>query len=43
MIEKRIHHESYSGEDLWKDMVESEERRLKEREAARARARARVD
>jgi len=40
MIEKRIHHESYSGEDLWKDMVESEERRLKEREAAKARAKA---
>ncbi|CUS15370.1 unnamed protein product [Tuber aestivum] len=40
MIEKRIHHESYPGEDLWKDMVESEERKLKEREAARARARA---
>ncbi|PWW76727.1 hypothetical protein C7212DRAFT_344196 [Tuber magnatum] len=40
MIEKRIHHENYPGEDLWKDMVESEERKLKEREAARARARA---
>ncbi|RPB02654.1 hypothetical protein L873DRAFT_1802129 [Choiromyces venosus 120613-1] len=40
MIQKKIHHESYSGEDLWKDMVESEERRLKEREAARTRAKA---
>lgn len=31
LIEKRIHHERYRGEDLWRDMVESEERKLKER------------
>jgi len=34
MIEKRIHHERYAGEDQWMDMVEAEERRIKEREAA---------
>jgi hypothetical protein len=28
MIEKRIHKEEYSGQDLWKDMVATEERRL---------------
>jgi len=33
-IEKRIHHERYAGEDQWRDMVESEERRMKEREEA---------
>jgi hypothetical protein len=37
LIEKRIHHESYAGEDLWKDMVEGEERRLKARKEAAAR------
>ncbi|KAK5144149.1 hypothetical protein LTR04_001662 [Oleoguttula sp. CCFEE 6159] len=34
MIEKRIHHERYAGEDQWRDMVEAEERKMKEREAA---------
>lgn len=34
MIEKKIHHERYSGEDQWMDMVEAEERRMKEREKA---------
>lgn len=34
MIEKKIHHERYSGEDQWMDMVEAEERRMKEREEA---------
>lgn len=28
MIEKKIHKEEYEGQDLWKDMVEAEERRL---------------
>ncbi|KAF2966475.1 hypothetical protein GQX73_g7078 [Xylaria multiplex] len=28
MIEKRIHKEEYSGQDLWRDMVAAEERRL---------------
>ncbi|KAI5776181.1 hypothetical protein EDC01DRAFT_488815 [Geopyxis carbonaria] len=28
MVEKRVHHENYAGEDLWKDMVEAEEKRL---------------
>ncbi|KAH6656941.1 mitochondrial hypoxia responsive domain-containing protein [Truncatella angustata] len=31
LIEKRIHKEEYEGQDLWKDMVAAEERRLKER------------
>jgi len=34
MIEKKIHHESYAGEDLWRDMVEVEERKIKERDQA---------
>ncbi|KAG5983516.1 hypothetical protein E4U55_007982 [Claviceps digitariae] len=28
LIEKKIHKEEYEGQDLWKDMVEAEERRL---------------
>ncbi|KAI0392782.1 hypothetical protein F5Y17DRAFT_339917 [Xylariaceae sp. FL0594] len=28
IIEKRIHKEEYEGQDLWRDMVEAEERRL---------------
>ncbi|KAI3322721.1 mitochondrial hypoxia responsive domain-containing protein [Xylariaceae sp. AK1471] len=28
LIEKRIHKEEYEGQDLWRDMVEAEERRL---------------
>lgn len=31
-IEKKVHHERYAGEDQWKDMIESEERKIKERE-----------
>ncbi|KXT05881.1 hypothetical protein AC578_344 [Pseudocercospora eumusae] len=34
MIEKKIHHERYQGEDQWMDMVAAEERRMKEREEA---------
>ncbi|PPJ57101.1 hypothetical protein CBER1_00610 [Cercospora berteroae] len=34
MIEKKIHHERYAGEDQWMDMVEAEEQRMKERERA---------
>jgi hypothetical protein len=34
VIEKKIHHEKYAGEDQWRDMVEAEEARIKEREAA---------
>ncbi|KAK0508397.1 hypothetical protein JMJ35_009481 [Cladonia borealis] len=34
LIEKKVHHERYEGEDQWRDMVETEERRMKEREAA---------
>ncbi|KAI1804731.1 hypothetical protein F4811DRAFT_518894 [Daldinia bambusicola] len=30
LIEKRVHKEEYEGQDLWKDMVAAEERRLKE-------------
>jgi len=33
MIEKRVHHERYPGEDQWMDMVAAEERKMKEREA----------
>jgi len=33
-IEKRIHHERYEGEDQWRDMVEAEERRMKDRAQA---------
>lgn len=29
MIEKRIHHERYEGEDQWMDMVATEERKMK--------------
>ncbi|RDA92895.1 hypothetical protein CP533_3869 [Ophiocordyceps camponoti-saundersi (nom. inval.)] len=31
-IEKKVHREEYEGQDLWKDMVEAEERRLKAEE-----------
>jgi len=31
MIKKRIHHEEYEGQDLWRDMVDAEERKLNER------------
>jgi len=34
VIEKRIHHERYAGEDQWREMVEAEEQRIKERDAA---------
>ncbi|PFH61263.1 hypothetical protein XA68_17836 [Ophiocordyceps unilateralis] len=33
VIEKKVHKEDYQGQDLWKDMVEAEERRLKAQEA----------
>jgi len=32
MIEKKQHKEEWAGEDMWKDMVQAEEQRLKERE-----------
>lgn len=34
MIEKKIHHERYAGEDQWRDMVAAEEERIREREEA---------
>jgi len=34
VIDKKIHHESYAGEDQWRDMVEAEEQKLKGREEA---------
>jgi len=34
IIEKKIHHERYAGEDQWMDMVAAEEQRIKEREEA---------
>ena len=36
IIEKQIHHESYEGEDQWRDMVEAEEQKIKEREERHA-------
>ncbi|KAF2397153.1 hypothetical protein EJ06DRAFT_559274 [Trichodelitschia bisporula] len=33
IIEKRIHHERYAGEDQWREMVDAEERRMNERKA----------
>lgn len=35
VIEKKIHHEKYKGEDQWMDMVAAEEERMKEHEQAR--------
>lgn len=32
MVEKKIHHERYQGEDLWMDMVKGEEQRMKRRQ-----------
>jgi len=32
LIEKRVHKEEYQGQDLWKDMVAAEEKRIKERD-----------
>ncbi|OLN84312.1 Respiratory supercomplex factor 2-like protein [Colletotrichum chlorophyti] len=34
LIEKKIHKEDYEGQDLWKDMVAAEERRIAARKAA---------
>lgn len=34
LIEKKIHHERYAGEDQWRDMVEAEEQKIKAREEA---------
>jgi len=34
LIEKRIHHERYAGEDQWRDMIAAEEERMKERDEA---------
>jgi len=31
LIEKRIHHEAYEGEDLWRDMVAAEEKKMANR------------
>ncbi|KAJ6256533.1 hypothetical protein Dda_8395 [Drechslerella dactyloides] len=39
MVERKIHHEQYKGQDLWMDMVRGEEERMKRRkeeEAAKA-------
>lgn len=35
LIEKRIHKEEYEGQDLWKDMVAAEERRLEKQKQER--------
>lgn len=43
MIEKKIHHEAYAGEDLWRDMVETEERKIAARNAAKEKASAKVE
>jgi hypothetical protein len=34
LIEKKIHHEAYEGEDLWRDMVATEERKIAARKTA---------
>ncbi|MCJ1307289.1 hypothetical protein MMC25_000935 [Agyrium rufum] len=34
VIEKKVHHEAYRGEDQWRDMIEAEEQKMKEREEA---------
>ncbi|UQC88066.1 uncharacterized protein CLUP02_13588 [Colletotrichum lupini] len=34
LIEKKIHKEEYEGQDLWKDMVAAEERRIAARKAS---------
>ncbi|KAK6330507.1 hypothetical protein TWF696_003396 [Orbilia brochopaga] len=31
MIERKVHHEQYAGQDLWMDMVRTEEERMKKR------------
>lgn len=36
LIEKKVHHEAYEGEDLWRDMVAAEEEKIKARKAAAA-------
>ncbi|KXX80447.1 Respiratory supercomplex factor 2, mitochondrial [Madurella mycetomatis] len=36
MIEKKIHKEDYEGQDLWKEMVAAEERRMEEQKKLRA-------
>ncbi|EQL01310.1 mitochondrial hypoxia responsive domain containing protein [Ophiocordyceps sinensis CO18] len=33
LIERKIHKEEYEGQDLWKDMVEAEERRMQAKKA----------
>jgi len=40
MIEKRVHKERYAGEDQWREMVEAEEARIKERRARNEAAKA---
>lgn len=35
MIEKKVHHERYQGEDQWMDMIAAEEERMKDREQAK--------
>jgi len=35
LIEKRIHREEYEGQDLWKDMVAAEERRIEKQKQER--------
>lgn len=38
IIEKKIHHERYAGEDQWREMIEAEERRINARKAAQSQA-----
>ncbi|KAG7113544.1 Respiratory supercomplex factor 2 like protein [Verticillium longisporum] len=35
LIEKKVHKEEYEGQDLWKDMVAAEEKRIKDRESTK--------
>jgi len=34
LVDKKVHHERYAGEDMWRDMVEAEEEKMKERKQA---------
>ncbi|KAI5917862.1 mitochondrial hypoxia responsive domain-containing protein [Camillea tinctor] len=43
IIEKRVHKEEYEGQDLWKDMVAAEERRLAQRKRDEAAAAAKAE
>jgi hypothetical protein len=43
LIERRVHREEYEGQDLWKDMVASEERRLQDQATSQKAAHGKKD